>query len=200
VRFVFTATNVSSHDVTLLNAIGSCGCTVAKLPEDPRIVPGASGRIDVTMDLKGKYGKVLKTVTVSTDQGVKVLTVAANLPPPTLREIRQDMATTDRQAVFKGQCVNCHVDPTIGKTDIALYTSACGICHESAQRATMVPDLHALPHETGAEFWKTTITHGKAGTMMPAFAQAEGGILSDGQIASLVDYLENAIPAKPQAK
>ena len=34
---------------------------------------------------------------------------------------------------------------------------------------------------------------------MPAFAISEGGILSDEQITSLVNYLTTAIPSKPAA-
>lgn len=197
--FVFTLTNISPHDVTLVSAIASCGCTVAKLPENPKIAPRASGKIEVTMNLKNKFSTVAKTITLSTDRGVKVLHVTVHLPPPTLREIRQQMTLTDRQVVFKGECARCHVEPARGKTGQELYASACGICHESGQRATMVPDLHALTHGTDAEFWKNMITHGKSGTLMPAFAQSEGGFLTDEQIASLVEYLNTVIPSKPQA-
>src|SRR5262249_32802897 len=72
-----------------------------------------------------------------------------------------------------------------------------GVCHESAHRASMVPNLHALPHETNAEYWKNWITQGKAGTLMPAFSQAQGGILTDSQIDSLVSFLKAAIPSHP---
>ena len=63
----------------------------------------------------------------------------------------------------------------------------------------MVPNLRALNHPTDREQWKTWVTHGKAGTLMPAFAKAEGGPLTDGQIASLVDYLAEHIPSRPAA-
>ena len=54
---------------------------------------------------------------------------------------------------------------------------------------TMVPDLHALPHATDAAFWRGMITHGRDGTLMPAFSNQEGGPLTDAQIESLVTYL-----------
>ena len=79
-HFVFTLTNVSQHDVTLVNAVTSCGCTVAKLPEGHRISPGASSKVDVTMNLKDKFGTETKTVTISTDKGIKVLHVTVHLP------------------------------------------------------------------------------------------------------------------------
>jgi hypothetical protein len=71
----------------------------------------------------------------------------------------------------------------------------CGICHDSPNRATMVPDLHKLTVPTNQDFWQTWITTGKAGTLMPAFAAAQGGPLNDVQIASLAAYLNAAIPS-----
>src|SRR6202012_4112996 len=78
-----------------------------------------------------------------------------------------------------------------------LYTSICGICHESDHRASFVPDLHKLPEPTNPEFWKNWIMHGKPGTLMPAFAQSEGGFLTETQIESLVAYLSATIPPHP---
>ena len=53
----------------------------------------------------------------------------------------------------------------------------------------MVPDLHAIKAPTNVEFWRTWITHGKPGSLMPAFSTADGGPLTDMQIASLAAYL-----------
>lgn len=203
-HFSFWLTNVSSDVVKIDNVHTSCGCTAAKLPEQPwKLAPGGSGEIEVTMNLAGGLGMVTKTVTVSTDKGAKMLFVRSNILPPAApamgaRETNQKLALTDRQAVFKGDCAQCHSEPAKGKTGFALYTAACGVCHEAEHRASMVPNLHAIAQETNAEFWKNWITHGKAGTLMPAFSEKEGGILSDAQIESLVTYLTEAIPSKPQ--
>ena len=66
-----------------------------------------------------------------------------------------------------------------------------------ANRATMVPDLHSLKTPTNDEFWRTWIAHGKAGTLMPAFSTAEGGPLTDMQIATIAAYLNMIIPSQP---
>ena len=58
-------------------------------------------------------------------------------------------------------------------------------------------DAPDLPVETSAAFWSTWITYGKPNTLMPAFSQSQGGILTQEQITSLVDYLVEAIPPKP---
>lgn len=204
-HFTFFFTNVSSENVLITSAAASCGCTVPKLPSLPWTnAPGAIGEIPVTMNVAGKNGVVFKTVTVNTDKGPKILTVKANIPtapvvppPPVDRNKNQELAKADRQAVFKGDCARCHVEPTRGKMGAELYKAACGICHEAEHRAAMVPDLHALNHDTNADFWKTWAAQGKSGTLMPAFAVSEGGPLSELQITSLVQYLATTIP--PQA-
>jgi mono/diheme cytochrome c family protein len=80
-----------------------------------------------------------------------------------------------------------------------LYAAVCSVCHDAEHRASFVPDLHHLPEPTNPQFWKNWIASGKPGTLMPAFAASEGGILSDQQIASLVEYLTATIPSHPVA-
>jgi cytochrome c553 len=207
--FTFNFTNVSSGEVAINSVNTSCGCTVAKLPPLPwKIAPGTNGVIPVTMNLAGKNGTVFKSVTVNTDQGYKALLVKVVIPPPPPppvvgpmdRQRNVELAKADRQAVFKGDCARCHVEPAKGKSGKELYVAACGICHEAEHRATMVADLHAIKLETNAEFWKTWIAHGKVGTLMPAFAQSDGGPLTDAQIISLVDYLVATIPSHATAQ
>ena len=105
-------------------------------------------------------------------------------------------AKLDRQAVFKGDCVSCHAKNIEGKYGQQLFASVCAVCHEGNPRASMVPDLHNLKDPTNEEFWRTWITAGKAGTLMPAFATSQGGPLNDMQIASLAAYLNAIIPPK----
>jgi mono/diheme cytochrome c family protein len=204
-KFYFT--NVSEVPVIINSASASCGCTVPKLPPLPWTnAPGATGEIPVTMNLAGKpAGITFKTVTVNTDKGPKILTVKVNIEaPPTAaipvmnRETNQKTALADRQAVFKGDCASCHVAKGKGKLGKDLYAASCGICHDAEHRASAVPDLRALQHDTNADYWKTWISQGKPGSMMPAFATSEGGPLSEAEIASLVQYLAATIPAQAQ--
>jgi hypothetical protein len=60
-----------------------------------------------------------------------------------------------------------------------------------------VPDLKNLKHPTNAEHWKKWIASGRVGSMMPAFAKAEGGPLDEAQIDSLVHFLTSTIPSGP---
>ena len=197
-EFSFAVTNLSSDDVVVSRVQTSCGCTAAQLPSQPwTLKPGDSGKIGVTVDLTGKYGTINKTATVISSAGSFPLYVRITLPALDSPGVRMgdrsrnlQIAAVDRQAVFRGDCATCHVTPTLGKTGHELYDTACGICHEAANRASMVPVLHALNKPTDAAYWTQWIQNGKEHTFMPAFALKSGGILSDVQIQSLVDYLE----------
>lgn len=208
VPFTFWLTNVSTEVVSVNAVRTSCGCTVAQLPSTPwQIPPGSNGPIHVTMNLAGKFGAIEKAVTIDSTTGLKSLIVRANIPaqpgaqaavggidPERLKNMQ--MALADRQVVFKGDCAKCHAEPAVAKLDKPLYDAACGICHNSPHRAAMVPDLARLAHPTNEDHWRRWIRSGRVGSMMPAFAKAEGGPLTDEQIDSLVKFLMESITAK----
>lgn len=193
---IYSVTNISTSDVLIKAVRPSCGCTVAKLPKSPWVLsPNESGKLEATIDLRGKRGTLHKYLAVDTSSGLKMLTFSVNVadPPTTatadMRTRNLMSAMADRQAVFKGDCARCHVQPTAGKRGESLFRTACAICHESLHRATMVPDLAATKASKDRDYWRSWITRGKPGTLMPAFAYSEGGILSQEQIESLVAYL-----------
>jgi mono/diheme cytochrome c family protein len=152
--------------------------------------------------IPGQPSPLLKTVKVSTDKGSVTLVLRVNLLPPVIpmltdEERARDLAaaTVYRQAVLRGDCAKCHVKNVTGKYGLPLYQAVCAICHDATNRAAVVPDLHTLKTPTNAEFWHTWITSGKPGSLMPAFATAQGGPLNDMQIATLVSYLNATIPS-----
>jgi mono/diheme cytochrome c family protein len=210
-HFTFNLTNISSGDVTINSVTTSCHCTVAALPSTPwKLKAGESGQISATMDMVGTPvgGTKTKTLTISSDRGPKLLYAKATLLPGPMtgmdRTNAQKVAMADRQAVFKGDCAQCHVataKDAAGRDRMGkdLYGAVCGICHEGEHRASFVPDLHKLSEPTSPDFWKNWIMHGKPGTLMPAFAQNEGGFLTDVQIDSIVAYLTLSIPQHPAA-
>jgi mono/diheme cytochrome c family protein len=213
-KYTFWLTNVSSSEVLINNVRTSCGCTVAKLPSQPwHIPPGSNGPIEVSLHLAGKSGMIAKGVTVETSAGIKQLTVKCNIPinAPGALPVQQSgtmgdadrlknmqLAMADRQVVFKNQeCAKCHAEPAKNKTDgRLLYAGVCATCHNSHHRAAQVPDLRLLKHPTDADYWRQWIMHGRPGSMMPAFAEAEGGPLNDQQVSALVDFMVKAFPSR----
>jgi cytochrome c553 len=205
-----TATSITTNNVTkpapvaILDVHPSCGCTTAQLPPLPWIIaPGTNGQFGLTVNLAGRTGMQIKTVNVKTDKGFKQLILKINILPPVIptqsdadRAGALEMAKADRQTVFRGDCTACHVKPGEGKYGKQLYDAVCAICHESKTRASMVPDLHDIKTPTNVDFWQTWIAHGKAGSLMPAFSTADGGPLSDMQIASLAQYLAVTFPSQ----
>ena len=191
-QFKFAVTNRGATEVSILAMRPSCGCTIAKLPGNPwKLAPGASGESEVTINFAGKQGLVTKQIFVDTSHGPQTLTIQVDVPvvQNMSRDRNMQMALADRQAVFKNDCASCHVTPTLGKAGHELYVAACGICHDSAHRAAMVPDLTRLQKPTDAAYWTQWISEGKTNSLMPGFATKFGGPLSDEQIKSLVEHL-----------
>ncbi|MEY3052734.1 MAG: hypothetical protein RLY31_2519 [Bacteroidota bacterium] len=76
VQHDYTFTNTGKEPLVISNAKGSCGCTVPEWPKDP-IAPGATGKIKVEFDSKGKAGAQAKqvTITANTNPATSILTI-----------------------------------------------------------------------------------------------------------------------------
>ena len=201
--FTFTATNRSTHAVTIREVYTSCGCTVVELPRRPWILaPGAKESMEAVVDIAGKEGRLTKTIEVDSTEGLQTLIVNVNLPAPTdeSRERNRTLAAANRQAVFRGECASCHVVPIGAKMGGELFQAACAICHVSSHRASMVPDLLVARERRDGAYWRKWITEGRDQSLMPAFAQAQGGPLTAKQIDSLVEFVLKQLPTEPPAK
>jgi mono/diheme cytochrome c family protein len=204
VGFEFYFQNKTSKEVQIKRAISTCGCTVAKLPKLPWVIkPAQKGSVPVTMDLRGKSGVITKTIQLVTDQGIiplKARVAIGLVSGPSKKRSKEERAANlraaaaNRQAVFAGKCVECHVIPTIGKRGKQLYSTACGICHESKNRAPFVTDLRRLAKGKDKEYWQQWIADSKPNSLMPAFAKQHGGNLDNSQIRTLVAYLTRIFP------
>jgi mono/diheme cytochrome c family protein len=204
VGFEFYFQNKTSKEVQIKRAISTCGCTVAKLPKLPWVIkPAQKGSVPVTMDLRGKSGVITKTIQLVTDQGIiplKARVAIGLVSGPSKKRSQEERAANlraaaaNRQAIFAGKCVECHVIPTIGKRGKQLYSTACGICHESKNRAPFVTDLRRLAKGKDKEYWQQWIADSKPNSLMPAFAKQHGGNLDNSQIRTLVAYLNRIFP------
>ena len=209
--FTFHATNAWTNTIVIQAVYASCHCTVATLPANPWILPpGASGPVTARVDLADEEeGTVTKTLTFFTSvggagldaEGGDASAVAPGTPlTPAERKAAMGKAAADARAIFKGDCATCHVDKGRGLLGKELYAAACGICHDSPQRASFVPDLHGLKPPTDLACWKTIIARGKPHTVMPGFASAEGGPLSEMQVSSLAAYLDKTMAPRAPAR
>ena len=82
-KTVFTFTNTSENDLYIVDARGSCGCTVPKYPKNVAIKPGESGEIEVNFDTTGRPNLQQKMVKVSanTSTGGEMLRIQAFVNP-----------------------------------------------------------------------------------------------------------------------
>ena len=198
--FQFNVINQSAAPVEILHIEPSCGCTVPVMPRQPWILaPDERGSFSAVVDYKGKQGKFSKTLGIHSTAGSQILTVVISIPDTeeSRRARNQHLALADRQAVFRGDCASCHVQPAEGKQGAELFQAACAICHDANPRASMVPDLKVARAVRDAAFWEKWIGEGKEGSLMPGFARKHGGPLSPEQIASLVEYALTRLPTAP---
>lgn len=214
-RFTFRVKNTSTNTVVINDVKTSCECTIAGIPEKPwRLAPSETNKLEAVVDLRDRMRTVtssdiiLKQIYVLGATETNILTITITIPPGLTNTLTphnvdriwgQELAAVDHQAVFKDKCVQCHLVPAFGKTGERLYLTACGICHDASPRADMVPDLHQLKTTIDTNYWRTWISFGKAGTLMPGFLNSQGGPLEDAQVASLVAYMTNAFPRPMKA-
>jgi hypothetical protein len=80
VSTTFTIKNVGENDLYVLEAHGSCGCTVPEVTKEA-IEPGESAPIHVKFDSNGKSGEVTKSVmiTCNTAKIVETINIKASI-------------------------------------------------------------------------------------------------------------------------
>lgn len=80
VETTFLIKNVGDNDLYIVDAHGSCGCTVPEVTKEA-IKPGVSAPISVKFDSNGKSGEVTKTVmiTCNTAKIVENIKIKANI-------------------------------------------------------------------------------------------------------------------------
>ena len=83
VKTTFKFTNTSENDLYIVDAMGSCGCTVPKYPKNVPIKPGGTGEIEVNFDTNGRPDLQQKMVKVSanTPNGGQLLRIQAFVEP-----------------------------------------------------------------------------------------------------------------------
>lgn len=80
VETTFEIKNVGDNDLYIVDAYGSCGCTVPEVTKEA-IKPGESAPISVKFDSNGKTGNVTKSVmiTCNTEKAVENIKIKASI-------------------------------------------------------------------------------------------------------------------------
>ena len=98
VETIFTFTNSGKSDLIIVDARGSCGCTVPEYPKNTPIPPGESGKIRVSFDSNNKPNMQQKTVTISanTDSGRETIRIKALVQADPVKQKQRDAAAAAR--------------------------------------------------------------------------------------------------------
>lgn len=75
VSFDFEFKNVGREPIVLSGVQASCGCTTPTWTKDP-VLPGKTGKITATYNTQGRPGNFVKTITVNSNVGTKVLKIS----------------------------------------------------------------------------------------------------------------------------
>lgn len=146
-----------------------------------RLKPGEKGKINVSVDIRGRLGKITKTITVYTNDPVKQATTLY------IRMNIKDRAHLDRYAageIFGGKCRGCHVDQGKGKTGWDLFKADCFMCHNAGTNASLTA-MSKKPRE----YLSKAIREGVDNTVMPGWYETNSGPLDEGDIESLLDLI-----------
>ena len=90
----FSFTNTGNSDLMILDARGSCGCTVPEYPKNTPIAPGESRGIKVKFDSANKPGNQTKTVTLTnnTDRGRDIIRIKTIVIADPIKEQQRQAA------------------------------------------------------------------------------------------------------------
>ena len=98
VETLFTFTNTGKSDLVIVDARGSCGCTVPEYPKNTPIAPGATAQIRVSFDSSNKPNLQQKTVTISanTDSGRETIRIKAMVQADPVKQQQREAAAAAR--------------------------------------------------------------------------------------------------------
>ena len=145
--------------------------------------PQEKGKISAKIKVKGKSGKIKKTI--------KVYTNDPSMPVTVLSLIMQvkDAVHSNKytaQEIFNGQCRACHVDKGINKKGFELFRADCIMCHDVGKSASPLAEMSKRPEQ----YLSNAVRNGVSGSSMAGWASKSSGPLGDEEIASLVDLIK----------
>ncbi len=147
-----------------------------------RLKPGEKGKIRVAVDIRGKFGNIMKTVQVQTNDPQRPqTTLSMKMKIKDLIHIKKFKAAE----IFSSACRGCHVNSGRGRKGFDLFINDCMMCHNMAKSAS---PLAAMRTKTREEVEKA-IREGVQKTSMPGWDAKHDGPLTEEEIRGLVDYI-----------
>ncbi|MBE9536251.1 MAG: DUF1573 domain-containing protein, partial [Proteobacteria bacterium] len=126
VKHTFDFKNEGPGAVKIVKTKTSCGCTTAKAALKD-YASGESGKMEITIDTRGKKGIVVKTTTVYLENSVDEiaeLTLTMQLERPPHPKVGNVLNINKDP-----KCKTCHLDKGVGQKGVFLYHRICAQCH-----------------------------------------------------------------------
>ena len=137
--FIFK--NTGNQPIILSNVRASCGCTTPNWTREP-VMPGQSGKIEVSYNSAGRPGAFNKTITLTSNavEATKVLTIRGNVvsDPANDPKMSVERNVVALGKIKKGEAVTYKISfKNDGKKQLQIHnlTSQCN-CVRLANRAT----------------------------------------------------------------
>ena len=147
-----------------------------------RLKPGEKGKIRVDVNIRGKFGQIMKTIQVVTnDPERRQTTLSVKMLVKDLIHMKKYKAAE----IFSGACKICHLDRGRSRKGHDLYVNDCMMCHSAGKSAL---ELGAMRTKTREEVAKA-VREGVQKTSMPGWDAKHGGTLSEDEIRGLIDYI-----------
>jgi len=147
-----------------------------------RLKPGEKGKIKMSVDIRGKFGSIYKTVQVQTNDPQRPqTTLALKMNVKDLIHMK-DYAAAE---IFGDACKSCHVERGKGRQGQDLYVADCMMCHSEGKSASPLSEMRTKPREE----LEKAIRHGVEKTAMPGWDSKFGGPLREEEIRGLIDYV-----------
>jgi hypothetical protein len=148
-----------------------------------RLKPEEKGKIRVEVNIRGKFGNIMKTVQVVTNDPERPhATLSLKMKIKDLIHIKQYKASE----IFSGACRVCHLDRGKSRKGHDLFINDCMMCHNTAKSASPLAAMRAKPREDIEKAIRTGVEK----TSMPGWDAKHGGPLAEDEIGSLVDYIK----------
>ena len=191
INVTYTDTNDSENDIIIQKTRTSCGCTIVSHTKEA-IKPQENYNIQASINTVYKTGKITKRIYVYFQSNKNPLEISVSgkvLPQP------DSHISKKNSGIFSQTCSACHANPGQGRTGFQLYLADCAVCHGIFREGLSAPPLpiNNVMKSTD-EYIENIISNGSADQYMPAFSSENGGPLSNDQIKSLVNLLNEGYP------